>query len=137
MPRLVIDTNILISALIRKDTAPYHLYRAWREGAYELILSQEQLDEIRRVMEYPRLQRYFTSQEAREMLTGLITYAEFAVSLPVITCSPDPDDNMILASAIAGAADYIVSGDKSGLLVLDAIENIPIVTVRRALAILE
>ena len=54
-----------------------------------------------------------------------------------LTYSPDPDDNLILATAIAGLADYIVSGDKGDMLALNVIENIPIITARRAIEILE
>ncbi len=47
--------------------------------------------------------------------------------------SPDPKDNPILAAAIAGKADLIVSGDKKHMLALGAVEGIPIVTARDAL----
>ncbi len=137
MLRLVIDTNILISALIRKDTTPFYLYRAWREGRFELLTSQAQLDEIERVMGYARLQRYFSPEEAWEMLTGLVTYANRITHLPVLTASPDPDDNVILATAVAGAAHCVVSGDKSGMLALGQVENIPVITARHALDMLE
>jgi len=55
--RLVLDTNILISALLRKNTPPYLLYQAWRENQFELVTSPEQLEELQRVMAYPKLQR--------------------------------------------------------------------------------
>ena len=50
-----------------------------------------------------------------------------------VNLSPDPGDNPILAAAIAGAADLIVSGDKKHMLALGEIEGIPIVTAREAL----
>lgn len=136
MLRLVIDTNILISALISKHTPPFQLYRAWRAGAFELITSQEQLNEITRVMAYKKLQRYFTPSEAQEMISGIATYATCIASLPVITRSPDPDDNLILAAAVAGHADYVVSGDKSDMLALNAVEGIPIITAKQAIEML-
>lgn len=58
-------------------------------------------------------------------------------SLPIVSYSPDPDDNIILATAIAGKADYLVSGDKSDLLKLGIIEDILIITPRQALDILQ
>lgn len=137
MLRLVIDTNVLIAALIRKNTPPYEIYRAWRDDLCELITSQAQLDELKRVMGYSKLQRYFSPEEADEMLKGIATYSTRVIRLPVVTYSPDPDDNLILATAIAGMADYVVSGDKTDMLALNIVENIPIITARRAVEILE
>ncbi len=88
-------------------------------------------------MAYPKLQRYFTPEEARKMLAGITTYAIWVTSLPSVSYSPDPDDNIILATAIAGDAGYIISGDKSDLLELRMVEDIPVITARQALGILE
>lgn len=137
MLRLVLDTNILISALLRKNTPPYLLYQAWRDRLFELVTSLEQLEEFQRVMAYPKLQRYFTTDEAQRMLVGITSYAISVTSLPTVSDSPDPDDNIILATAIAGDADYLVSGDKSDLLKLRIVENVPIITARQALELLE
>ena len=134
--RLVLDTNILISALLRKNTPPYLLYQAWRERQFDLVTSNKQLEELQRVMAYPKLQRYFTPEEARKMLVGVTTYAVCVSSLPNVNYSPDSDDNLILATAIKGDASYLVSGDKSDLLKLNIVENIPIITARQALTIL-
>jgi len=63
-----------------------------------------------------------------------------AVIVPSVTAvvfSPDPDDNLILATAIAGQADLVVSGDRQHMLVLREVEGIPIVTPREALSRLE
>jgi putative PIN family toxin of toxin-antitoxin system len=135
--RLVLDTNILISALLRKNTPPYLLYQAWRENQFELVTSPKQLEELQRVMAYPKLQRYFTPEEAQKMLAGITAYTLCVTSLPIVSDSPDPDDNIILATAIAGNADYLVSGDKSDLLKLGVIEDILIINARQALDILE
>jgi uncharacterized protein len=135
--RLVLDTNLLIAALIRKNTTPYLLYDAWRDHRYELITSQAQLQELERVMGYRKLQRYFSEEEARAMLAGVATYAECAYDLPSVAYSPDPDDNFILATAIAGRANYLVSGDKADVLALGKVGNIPIITAKRALELLD
>ena len=71
------------------------------------------------------------------MLAGITTYATCVTFLPIVSYSPDPDDNIILATAIAGEADYLVSGDKSDLLALSKVEDIPIIKARQALNILE
>ena len=71
------------------------------------------------------------------MLQTLQEDAEILQELPDVNISPDPDDNAILATAIAGKADYLVSGDKGDLLGLGEIEGIPIVTARMALRLIE
>jgi len=134
--RIVLDTGILISALITEYSPPQQLYDAWICGAFELILSVPQLDEIRRVIHYPKLQRYFSPGEAELMVAQIVRHAVFATDLPTVTLSPDPEDNVILATALAGKAHYLVSGDKKGLLVLQQVESIPIITAREALAVI-
>lgn len=135
--RLVLDTSILVSSLLRKGTSPYLLYQAWREGGYELITSKQQMDELRRVLHYPKLQRYLNQTETQEVLAGLMTYALLAVDLPSVHYSPDPDDNWIIATAIVGEADYLVTGDKADLLALAMVENIQMVTAKCMLDVLE
>lgn len=135
--RLVLDTNILVSSLMRKETPPYLLYRAWRDQRFELLTSSWQLTEIEDVLSRPRLQKYILEEEAREMVRGLQTEAEqIDTSILDVAYSPDPDDNHILAIAIAGQGDYVVSGDKSHMLSLGDADGIPIITARQAVSIL-
>jgi predicted nucleic acid-binding protein len=56
--RAVLDTNILCSALLTPGGLTDRLYRAWREGRFELLTSEEQLEEFRRVTRYPRLRPF-------------------------------------------------------------------------------
>lgn len=135
--RIVLDTSILVSALITKDTPPDMLYRDWRKGKFDLITSEAQLEEILRVLSYEKLKRFIRQQEAAILLDGLHYMAVVVGNLPPVTASPDPDDNKIIATAIAGNANYLVSGDKVDLLSLKSIQNIPIITARRMVEILE
>jgi len=57
--RVVLDTNVLLSALIRVDSKPYQLVRAWLDGRFELVSSEAQLEELRRVSRYEQVRRYF------------------------------------------------------------------------------
>jgi uncharacterized protein len=66
--RLVLDTNRLASSLIRKDTPPHLLYRAWRYRRFDLLTSAHQLAEIEAVLARPRLQKYVFPEEAQEMI---------------------------------------------------------------------
>ena len=66
--RVVLDTGILIAALITKDTPPDLIYQAWRKKKFELITSEWQLAEFRRVSRYPKLRKYLIPSEAGKMI---------------------------------------------------------------------
>jgi uncharacterized protein len=132
--RLVLDTNVLVSALITKGTPPDLLYQAWDAGTFELVIPDAQLDELRRVVEYKKLRPYIQRDEAEALLETIDAAALVVEGLPEIDLSPDPDDNVILATAIVGKVDLLVTGDKSGLLELKAVHGIPIVTPKEALS---
>ncbi len=131
--RIVLDTNILIAALITKGTPPDELYQVWLEGTFELVTSTDQMVELAAVLARPRLQRYIDADEAAALVENIDTRAIVLGAPPAVSLSPDPDDNLILAAAIAGKADLIVSGDKKHMLALGTAESIPIVTARDAL----
>ena len=131
--RVVLDTNILISALITKGTPPDSLYQAWLRGDIELVTSTAQLTEIDNVLSRPRLQKYVDADEASVIVQDMGTRALVLDEIPVVNLSPDPKDNPILATAIAGKADLIISGDKKHILSLEHVEGIPVVTAREAL----
>ena len=97
------------------------------------ITSTAQLAEVGAVLARPRLQRYLDADEAAAIIENLDTRALVLDAPPEVNLSPDPSDNAILAAAIAGKADLIVSGDKKHMLALGEVESIPIVTARDAL----
>lgn len=130
--RIVLDTSVLISGIISADSPPAKLYEAWLDGKFDLVTSAEQIVEFRRVSGYEKLQRFLKPEKVELLLDGLENLAEIASNLPQIDVSPDPDDNFIIATAIAGKANYIVSGDKQDLLALGQVENIEILTARAA-----
>ena len=134
--RVVLDTNILIAALITRGTPPDGLYRAWLRGEIELVTSAAQLAEIADVVARPRLQRFLDAGEAAAILDNIGARATILEELPPVNLSPDPKDNPILASAIAGKAKLIVSGDKKHMLALRVVEGIPVVTARQALSLI-
>ena len=134
--RVVLDTNILISALITRNTPPDRLYQAWLRGEIELVISDAQVAEIYDVLSRPRLRRFLDADEADAIAENIATRALVITELPVVNVSPDPKDNPVLASAIAGKAELIVSGDKKHMLDLGEVEGIPIVTARKALELM-
>jgi len=129
--RVVLDTGILIAALITTDTPPALIYMAWHKKRFELVTSEWQLDEFRRVSRYPKLRRFIKPAEAGNLVNGLRHQATVLETLPTVELSPDPDDNPVLAMAEASQAQYLVSGDKEDLLALGAIGGTRIVTARQ------
>jgi putative PIN family toxin of toxin-antitoxin system len=135
--RVVLDTNVLVSALITKGTPPDSLYQAWDAGAFELLTSEAQMAELASVLRYDKLRVYVNRDEVEALIETMGSVAHIVDSVPDIRLSPDPDDNVILATAAAGGADLVVTGDKSDLLSLKAVQGIPIVTPRQALERIE
>lgn len=131
--RVVLDTNILIGALITKGTPPDRLYRAWLRGEIELVTSAAQMAELADVLARPRLQKFLDADEAAAIVENFGTRALILDDPPDVNLSPDSKDNPILAAAITGKADLIVSGDKKHMLALGEVEGIPVVTAREAL----
>lgn len=68
--RVVIDTGILIAALITRDTPPDQIYQAWRKQRFELVTSEWQLEEFRRVNRYPKLRKFLQPIEAGNLVSG-------------------------------------------------------------------
>ena len=128
--RLVIDTNILVSALLARTSLPAHLVTLWREGRFDLLTSAAQLEELRRVTRYPKIRERLTPSLAGRLINELRDIAIVVDNLPNVTVSPDPDDNYLLAVAAAGAADYLITGDKRHLLGIGQYGTARIVTVR-------
>lgn len=128
--RLVVDTNILVSALLVGTSLPAHLITLWREGRFDLLTSAEQLDELMRVTRYPKIRERLAPALAGRLINELREVAVVVKNLPTVTVCADPYDNYLLAMAAAGAADFLVTGDKRDLLGLKLHQGIRIVTVR-------
>lgn len=111
--RIVIDTNVLLSGLLWHG-APHTLFNHARDGTVDLMMSQILMDELAEVITRQKfaaiLQR--TSSTPERILLELRTFAEMVTAppLPQPVCR-DPDDDTVLACALAAQADLIVSGD--------------------------
>lgn len=117
--RVILDTNVLLAALISTRGPPDLIYRAWRTGRFELITSTQQIDELRRASRYPKLRSILPAHRVGTMINNL----QNAVVLARLPPPPegveadDPDDLYLLTMAVAGAADYLVTGHRrAGLL---------------------
>lgn len=128
--RLVVDTNILISALLVEASLSAHLIVLWRQGRFGLLTSAEQLDELMRVTRYPKIRERLAPALAGRLINELRDIAVVLKNLPTVTVCRDPYDDYLLAMAVAGSADFLVTGDKRDLLSLKLHEGTKIVTVR-------
>ena len=133
--RVVLDTNILVSALLVQIGPPGLVYRAWQEGYFTLLTCAEQLDELRATLRKPAIAERIKPYRAGRLVNELKELAEDVGMLPHVERSPDPADDFLLALSQAGHADYLVTGDKGGLLVLAHHRNTRIVSAREFAAL--
>ncbi len=135
--RVVLDTNVLVSALISGSDPPGRLLSAVKRGNVALVTSEYQLEELRDVLGREKLRRFISPEEAADLINSLESIGSMIADLPDCELSPDPGDNPILATAIAGKASLVVSGDKSDMLALGYVNEIQIVSPTAAVDKLE
>ena len=129
--RVILDTNVLLGALISPLGPPDAIYRAWRAARFDLVTSTAQLDELRRVSRYPKLKTILPAHRVGTMVNNMQRAIVLGAlpSLPDAMEINDPNDAFLLAMALASEADYLVTGDRrAGLLQLGAAGRTRIVT---------
>ncbi len=134
MLKFVLDTNVLVSALISTRGNPALLLDKAAES-YTLFISKDILKEFEAVISRDKFD--FTDEEINTIIEAVVSFSEVvnpAIKLDVI--KSDPDDNKILECAVACEASYIVSGDRH-LLELKEYSGIKIITPKAALELLE
>ncbi|MGD1097147.1 MAG: putative toxin-antitoxin system toxin component, PIN family [Bryobacteraceae bacterium] len=134
--RVVLDTNILVSALMIQTGNPAAIYRAWQEGQFTALACAEYLDELRATLRKPAIAQRIKPYKAGGLVNEMKKLAEIVHALPQVRRSPDPADDFLLALSEAGRADYLVTGDKSGLLGLQNHKGTRIVSARQFAALL-
>lgn len=126
--RVVLDTNVLLSALISPRGTPDTIYRAWRTAKFDIVTSIIQLDELRRASRYPKFKEILQPSKVGTMINNL-QHAIVLEHLIVKAETDDPNDAFLLSMAIVGNADYLVTGDRrAGLLRRGNIERTRILT---------
>jgi putative PIN family toxin of toxin-antitoxin system len=128
--RVVLDTNILVSALIAPAGYPATIYTAWEYDKFTLLTCPEHIAEVRATLRKPRIAALIEPYKAGRLINQIKKLAANIATLPHVRRSADPDDDFLLALAEAGAADYLVTGDKSGLLTLKKHKRTQIITAR-------
>lgn len=127
--RVVIDTNVLVSALMLPTSMPAELLTLWRNGRFTLLTAKPQLEELTRVTRYPKIRARLNPALAGRLINELRDLAEEVHPLPSIDVSPDPYDNYLLAIASGGQANSLITGDKRDLLALGKHAGTQILTV--------
>lgn len=127
--RIVLDANIYISTLISSKGNPARIVRWWLNGEYDVLVSQPIIDEILRVTAYDRIQKKYSEvRENRLEFVALISeQAIWVEPNELLDVVGDESDNRYIECAIAGSADYIVSGDEH-LISLKEYQGVEIVT---------
>ena len=125
--RTVLDTNVLVSALLFPEGGASWLRRMWRSKAVLPLVSRETVSELIRVLGYPKFS--LTRDEQEDLLADYLPYCEPVTveePVPLPDCR-DPFDRPFLALAVAGEADALVTGD-ADLLALAPGFAVPIIT---------
>lgn len=137
--RVVLDANVLVSALLRFQNAPSaEIYAAIRANQLIFVTSKAILAEVQDVLSRDRLAiKYQLSPQKQLAMVAEIQAVAYVVKIKmaISAVAADPDDNKVLACAMKGKAAYIVTGDPH-LLDLHVFYQIKIVTPRAFLAVL-
>jgi uncharacterized protein len=140
MIRIVADTTILVSAFLTPRGVAAEVLRRARRGAFRISLAERILEEAEQRLLYRRkIRKAYPYPDARvARYIGLLRIAtEVIADLPPLTgVVRDPNDDMVIACALAAAADYLVTRDKD-LLSLGSHEGIRMVTPRQFLDLLD
>jgi putative PIN family toxin of toxin-antitoxin system len=135
---VVIDTNILVRALIKPNGTVGPVLQRLRGGEYTLLYAPPLLEELVDVLNRPRIRHKYglTEADIRTVVGLLLLRGEAVTPTERITTCRDPKDNKFLEVAVAGEADVLVSGDED-LRVLHPFRGIPIVTSAEFLQMLD
>jgi uncharacterized protein len=111
--RVVIDTNVWISAMLNPAGAPARVREALHADRFRLLLSEPLLVELAEVLARPRIARKYgiTNADIVELITLLRRRAEMIPVVGDLRFCRDPDDDVVIETAIRGRADALVTRD--------------------------
>ena len=110
--RLILDTNILLSAFLSPLGPPAHLLDAWERKTFTLVACDALIAELRDVAGRPFFRARLRASAAELLAAGLRDFSFFCQNLPSGPIAPDPKDSYLLALAEASQAEFLVTGDK-------------------------
>jgi putative PIN family toxin of toxin-antitoxin system len=124
--RVVLDTNLWISFLIRNDYAA--LTSLLLSGQVILVFSTELMSEFNEVTQRPKFKKYFSETNVIALMQIIDDYAEFVKVTSIVSLCRDKKDNFLLSLAIDGDVDYLLTGD-ADVLELNPQGNTKIITI--------
>lgn len=133
--RVVVDTNVLLSFLMKRSSTPGKLLTHIFQH-HQLLVSSATLEELMDKCSREKFRPYFSQEEGQAFVSLLQQLAERVVVNLVITDCRDAKDNKFLELMIAGNADLLVTGDKD-LLVLHPYQGIPVLNAHDSSLYLE
>jgi uncharacterized protein len=125
--RIILDTNILLSALLSSVGAPGKLLDAWERKAFTLVACDALVAELRDVASRPFFRARLRAGAAELLAAGVRDFSLFCSDLPTGSVAPDPKDSYLLALAETSQAEFLVTGDKE-LLALKRHKSTRIIT---------
>jgi uncharacterized protein len=119
--KIILDTNVLVSGLAYPKSVPGKAIAAWREGRFDLVIPLAQLEEVGRVLAYPKVRRIlgWDDEAIGRFLKHLYLRAEIVEPAPPAVPLRDRDDLHVLAALAARLADVLVTGDADLLVLKD------------------
>ena len=135
--RVVLDTNVIVSAILRPQGVVGEIYARLLRGDFAILYSIAQIEEIRETLRDPRLAAKYGIEEADvdTIVESIVGIGQLVSVAGDVSVCRDPDDDVILESAVNGKAEYLVSGDKD-LLSLSLYEEVSIIAPRVFLDVL-
>jgi uncharacterized protein len=122
--RVVLDTNVLLSALLFGGRLS-GMVDLWERGAIVPVFSTETFDEFRSALEYPKFS--LTAEERAVLIDHCVSYFDVVdVAVKVKGVCRDPNDDMFLSCALSASTGFLITGD-SDLLSLGKYKNIKII----------
>lgn len=136
---VVLDANVYVSALISPTGPPAQIIQHWENDQFEVVISPAIVDEIARVLEYPRLvDRYHQIKQHRSTFLAMLQETAIMVhpNQKLSVVQTDESDNRYLECAVAGQAQYLVTGDPH-LLQLGSYQGLVILNPAAFLTLLQ
>lgn len=137
--RAVIDTNVLISGFISRESYPAKLVDGWVEKRFEPVVSEEIIREYREVFARDRFSALGSVEERLKLLDTLLSFEHVVLVSPqerICMVKDDPGDDVFLECAAAGECEFIISGDQH-LLKLKQYKNIKVITAKEFIELLK
>jgi hypothetical protein len=113
--KVVLDANIYVSSMVNTQGNPKRIISAWQQGAFDVLISGAILDEMERVLRYPRIvKRHKQDETAIQRFLKLLENEAIIVEPTEVlgVVKDDESDNRYLECAVKGKAQYVISGDK-------------------------